>query len=94
MLELIDVIKKMGETVAKIHNNHLVHGDLTTSNFLLNESQQIVVIDWGLSFVSEKAEDKAVDLYVLERAFNSTHPNHPELVYIKVLFKYNSLMYF
>jgi tRNA A-37 threonylcarbamoyl transferase component Bud32 len=25
-------------------------------------------------------EDKAVDLYVLERAMTSTHPNHPELV--------------
>lgn len=70
----------MGEVVAKIHNNHLIHGDLTTSNFMLSESKQIAVIDWGLSFVSEKTEDKAVDLYVLERAINSTHPNHPELV--------------
>jgi TP53 regulating kinase-like protein len=33
-----------------------------------------VLIDFGLSSVSAFAEDKAVDLYVLERAFASTHP--------------------
>ena len=33
-----------------------------------------VLIDFGLSFFSALAEDKAVDLYVLERAFSSTHP--------------------
>lgn len=34
-----------------------------------------VLIDFGLSYVSSLVEDKAVDLYVLERAFSSTHPN-------------------
>jgi TP53 regulating kinase-like protein len=33
-----------------------------------------VLIDFGLSFQSSLVEDKAVDLYVLERAFASTHP--------------------
>lgn len=32
-------------------------------------------IDFGLSFVSSKIEDKATDIYVLKRAFLSTHPN-------------------
>lgn len=39
-----------------------------------------VVIDFGLSFVSSLIEDKAVDLYVLERAFSSTHPKTEALV--------------
>jgi tRNA A-37 threonylcarbamoyl transferase component Bud32 len=34
-----------------------------------------VLIDFGLSYVSSLVEDKAVDLYVLERAFASTHPD-------------------
>ena len=34
----------------------------------------IVLIDFGLSAQSVQDEDKAVDLYVLERAFGSTHP--------------------
>lgn len=38
-----------------------------------------VLIDFGLSNNSTLAEDKAVDLYVLERAFQSTHPASDEL---------------
>ena len=39
------------------------------------------LIDFGLSYISRNAEeDKAVDLYVLERAFLSTHPNSEQLV--------------
>lgn len=35
---------------------------------------QIVLIDFGLATQSVQDEDRAVDLYVLERAFGSTHP--------------------
>ena len=35
---------------------------------------ELYLIDFGLSFVSTKIEDKAVDIYVLKRAFISTHP--------------------
>lgn len=39
---------------------------------------EIVLIDFGLSGQSLQDEDKAVDLYVLERAFGSTHPEAEE----------------
>lgn len=66
----------IGEIVAKMHSNNLVHGDLTTSNFLLvpNEKtgkNEIVVIDFGLSHSEASDEDKGVDLYLLERALSS-----------------------
>ncbi|PGH23062.1 BUD32 protein kinase [Polytolypa hystricis UAMH7299] len=35
---------------------------------------EIVLIDFGLAMQSVQEEDRAVDLYVLERAFGSTHP--------------------
>ncbi|KAL8770635.1 MAG: hypothetical protein Q9209_003703 [Squamulea sp. 1 TL-2023] len=38
----------------------------------------IVLIDFGLATQSVQDEDKAVDLYVLERAFGSTHPEVEE----------------
>lgn len=38
----------------------------------------IVLIDFGLAGQSSQDEDKAVDLYVLERAFGSTHPEAEE----------------
>lgn len=37
------------------------------------------MIDFGLSYHSGLVEDKAVDLYVLERAFSSTHPDSAPL---------------
>eukprot|EP00382_Lankesteria_abbotti_P000132 CAMPEP_0113844144 /NCGR_PEP_ID=MMETSP0372-20130328/89_1 /TAXON_ID=340204 /ORGANISM="Lankesteria abbotti" /LENGTH=373 /DNA_ID=CAMNT_0000813145 /DNA_START=39 /DNA_END=1160 /DNA_ORIENTATION=- /assembly_acc=CAM_ASM_000359 len=38
----------------------------------------VVVIDLGLSYTTPMPEDKAVDLYVLERALASTHPEETE----------------
>ena len=35
---------------------------------------EIVLIDFGLAQQTVQEEDQAVDLYVLERAFGSTHP--------------------
>lgn len=40
---------------------------------------EIVLIDFGLATQSVHDEDKAVDLYVLERAFGSTHPEIEEI---------------
>lgn len=40
---------------------------------------QVVLIDFGLGAVSTSDEDMAVDLYVLERAFVSTHPQAEDL---------------
>lgn len=48
-------------------------------------------IDFGLSQVSGKVEDKAVDIYVLKRAFISTHPGSEE-VFEKIINKYRDLM--
>ncbi|KAF9944239.1 TP53 regulating kinase [Modicella reniformis] len=66
----------IGHALGLMHNIDVIHGDLTTSNLLMRQdSGSVVLIDFGLSYVSQLVEDKAVDLYVLERAFTSTHPN-------------------
>ncbi|KAK5652449.1 hypothetical protein OQA88_10493, partial [Cercophora sp. LCS_1] len=39
----------------------------------------VVLIDFGLATQSSSDEDRAVDLYVLERAFASTHPRAERL---------------
>jgi len=67
-----------------MHSIDVIHGDLTTSNLMLRENSDLLtVIDFGLSYVSALAEDKAVDLYVLEKSFLSTHPNHESMVNAK-----------
>ncbi|MFC1755154.1 KEOPS complex kinase/ATPase Bud32 [Thermoproteota archaeon] len=64
----------IGEMVAKLHNNNIIHQDLTTSNMILNEKNKMIYfIDFGLSFFSEKEEDKAVDLHLLRHALESKH---------------------
>ncbi|XP_078365239.1 EKC/KEOPS complex subunit TP53RK-like [Oculina patagonica] len=72
--------EKIGSSLAAMHNVDCIHGDLTTSNILIKEGyENIILIDFGLSFISLLTEDKGVDLYVLERAFLSTHPNTEHL---------------
>ncbi|KAK6456966.1 kinase-like domain-containing protein [Scheffersomyces xylosifermentans] len=63
---------KVGELIGKLHMNDMIHGDLTSSNILLQNGEPML-IDFGLSSYSGLPEDKAVDLYVLERAILSTH---------------------
>ena len=41
---------------------------------------QVVLIDFGLGATKALVEDKAVDLYVLERAMMSAHPNSEVLI--------------
>ena len=62
---------EIGKKVAILHNSTIIHGDLTTSNMILNK--EIYFIDFGLSFFSEKVEDKAVDLHLLKEALESKH---------------------
>ncbi|VVA13917.1 PREDICTED: TP53-regulating kinase [Prunus dulcis] len=69
-----DIAMQIGHAIGKLHDGGLIHGDLTTSNMLIRAAtNQLVVIDFGLSFTSTLPEDKAVDLYVLERALLSMH---------------------
>ncbi|KAK3157603.1 hypothetical protein QOZ80_2AG0124920 [Eleusine coracana subsp. coracana] len=71
---LNDIATQIGNAVGKLHDGGLVHGDLTTSNMIIKSiNNQLVLIDFGLSFTSTIPEDKAVDLYVLERALISMH---------------------
>ncbi|KAI9017640.1 kinase-like domain-containing protein [Gaertneriomyces semiglobifer] len=74
----------IGESLALTHDLDIIHGDLTTSNMIIRDgSQSLVLIDFGLSMVSSMVEDKAVDLYVLERAMSSTHPDTERMVLAK-----------
>ena len=68
----IKYCKKIGEMIAKMHDNDIIHGDLTTSNMIL-KNKEIFFIDFGLSFFSKKIEDKAVDIHLLHRALESKH---------------------
>jgi TP53 regulating kinase and related kinases len=66
--------KEIGKRVAELHRVDVIHGDLTTSNMIKDKHTQMIhFIDFGLSKVSNKVEDKAVDLHLLQRALESKH---------------------
>lgn len=67
----IALAQEIGRKVGVLHKHGIIHADLTTSNMIQNS--EIHFIDFGLSFVSDKAEDKAVDLHLLDRALESKH---------------------
>ena len=66
--------KIAGELLASLHQADIIHGDYTPANLIKNK-EGIHVIDFGLGFVSKKAEDKAVDILLLKRAVFSKHPS-------------------
>ena len=61
-----------GEMVSRLHSAGIIHGDLTTSNFICSR-EGLVLSDFGLGSFSEKLEDRAVDLLCFKKSFLSTH---------------------
>jgi len=86
--EMDDTCKKIGENIAILHKNNIIHGDLTTSNFIITKKKELYVIDFGLGKYSEKVEDKAVDLFVLYEALKSTHFKYLNHAWQKILKAY------
>ncbi|XP_043585807.1 EKC/KEOPS complex subunit TP53RK isoform X1 [Bombus pyrosoma] len=83
------IAQGLGTVIAKLHSKNIIHGDMTTSNVLLKNinddhigkyvANNFVIIDFGLARIESSVEDKAVDLYVLERSLLSAHSEVPLL---------------
>jgi len=74
--KIIKSFYTLGFYIAEMHNSDVIHGDLTTSNILLRDSKldELYIIDFGLSFVSRRVEDKATDLLVFKKSMMAAHP--------------------
>ena len=71
-LKLIKSCSEIGKIVGVMHKNGIMHGDLTTSNFIVSKGK-IFVLDFGLANKTNKPEDHAVDLRLLKEILNSAH---------------------
>ncbi|RNJ77268.1 MAG: Kae1-associated serine/threonine protein kinase [Nitrosopumilus sp. H8] len=69
---IIRLSRTMGRLAGIMHKNGIMHGDLTTSNFVLS-GDSVFVIDFGLSQNSPRQEDHAVDLRLIKEILNSAH---------------------
>ena len=70
--KIVELSKDIGKLVGTLHKNGVMHGDLTTSNFILFKNT-VFVIDFGLSQNTIKSEDHAVDLRLIKEILNSAH---------------------
>ena len=57
------------EMLAALHKADIIHGDYTPANLILESGgRRMFVIDFGLGFISNDIEDKAVDVFTMMRA--------------------------
>ncbi len=73
-LDYQKICRQIGEQIAILHDANIIHGDLTTSNMIMQEkTNKLFFIDFGLGFISSRIEDKAVDLHLIKEALEAKH---------------------
>ena len=70
--DIVNLCNEIGRVVGIMHKNGIMHGDLTTSNFILHK-KKLFLIDFGLASRTEKPDDHAVDLRLFKEILNSAH---------------------
>jgi len=90
-LKIVELSKEIGRLVGMLHKNGVMHGDLTTSNFILFKNT-VFVIDFGLSQNTIKPEDHAVDLRLIKEILNSAHAKIMEAAWKNFLSGYKSVV--
>ena len=71
---IIKTCEEIGRVVGTLHKNGVMHGDLTTSNFIVRKGK-VFVIDFGLAQKTTRVEDHAIDLRLIKEILNSAHAN-------------------
>jgi TP53 regulating kinase-like protein len=69
---LTDAYNDLGRFASRLHSAGIIHGDLTTKNVVISQSGGAYILDFGLSFFSQRIEDQAEDLHLLKQALTST----------------------
>jgi TP53 regulating kinase-like protein len=82
----------IGELIGKLHRQGLIHGDLTTSNMILNPEGKIFFVDFGLGEKNVEVEARGVDLHLMKRALQSTHYQFWEECFKNVMCGYSSVL--
>ncbi len=83
---------KIGELIGKLHKYGIIHGDLTTSNMILNSEGKIFFVDFGLGEKSKELEARGVDLHLMKRALQSTHFRFAEEYFNAVIEGYSKVL--
>jgi TP53 regulating kinase-like protein len=69
-----EVFETVGFYAGLIHGRGIVHGDLTAANVIVSDGG-VYVIDFGLGAFSNDLEEQGVDVHLMLRSLESTHPS-------------------
>jgi TP53 regulating kinase-like protein len=83
---------KIGGLIGKLHLHGVIHGDLTTSNMILDAEGKIFLVDFGLGEKNNEVEARGVDLHLMKRALQSTHYRCAEECFKHVLKGYSAVL--
>ena len=70
--DIVKICGEIGRIGGLLHKNGIMHGDLTTSNFIVDK-EKLFLIDFGLASRTEKPDDHAIDLRLFKEILNSAH---------------------
>jgi len=60
----------LGNYLAILHNNNIVHGDYTPANVMIGKNGNLFVIDFGLSQITNSIEEKSLDVLLMKRSID------------------------
>ena len=83
---------KIGELIGRLHEYGIIHGDLTTSNMILDLEEKIFFVDFGLGEKTKELETRGVDLHLMKRALQSTHFSFSEECFNAVIRGYSKVI--
>ena len=83
--------EKFGRSIARLHAAGIMHGDLTTSNVIV-EGDGLSLIDFGLAVHSQRLEDQAVDLRLIKETLTGAHNSVSKPFMQSLLSGYSSVL--
>jgi TP53 regulating kinase-like protein len=89
--QIVKACKEIGKIVGTLHRNGIMHGDLTTSNFILSK-KGLVILDFGLSQKTDAIDDYAIDLRLFKEVLNSAHAQVVDDAWALFVLGYKSIM--
>lgn len=67
------ILTDLGRQVGLLHGGDIVHGDLTTSNIIIDSGLRTHMLDFGMSSHTSEGEAMGADLHLLERSIATSH---------------------
>jgi TP53 regulating kinase-like protein len=83
---------QVGKLIGRLHKFGIIHGDLTTSNMIVNSEGKIFFVDFGLGEKTSEPEARGVDLHLMKRALQSTHFRFAESCFEAAIKGYSAVL--